>query len=181
VLFRDKSKGWHTLWFCIESARNGASVVESFVDNPYCRAFLTNVGLRRSCYACKFKGGIAQSDLTIGDFWGVEHIAPELDDDKGVSIVVAHSDDGLGLLKCSAVKLFSVDQTQAMRYNPLYLSSVNRPFQLWRWWFFGRVRKDEFSSVGMMLNTVQRWKHFYHRGRGKTKLIFRRFTGKGHS
>lgn len=181
VFFRDKSKGWHKLCLRIEASIDSLSVVDSFDENAYFGAFLANLGLRYSCYACKFKQGGGHSDLTIGDFWGVEHIAPELDDDKGISVVVAHSDGGLHLLKRSAVKLFPVDQNQALRYNPLYFSSVHRPFQLWRWWFFERVRKGEFSKVARILSAVVRLKGLYHRGKGKLKLILRKYTGLGHS
>lgn len=181
VFFRDKSKGWHKLCLRIEASIDSLSVVDSFDENAYFGAFLANLGLRYSCYACKFKQGGGHSDLTIGDFWGVEHIAPELDDDKGISVVVAHTDGGLHLLKRSAVKLFPVDQNQALRYNPLYFSSVHRPFQLWRWWFFERVRKGEFASIFRILKALQRWKRLYHRGKGKLKLILRKYTGLGHS
>lgn len=181
VLFRDKRNGWHKANITIDSTRAGKSLSEPLSGNLYARAYFSNFGLRHSCYACKFKKGMAQSDLTIGDFWGVEHIAPELDDDKGISVVVAHSDGGLHLLKRSAVKLFPVDQNQALRYNPLYFSSVHRPFQLWRWWFFERVRKGEFSKVARILSAVVRLKGLYHRGKGKLKLILRKYTGLGHS
>jgi hypothetical protein len=31
------------------------------------------------------------SDLTIGDFWGIEHVRPEMDDGMGNSIVLLHT------------------------------------------------------------------------------------------
>lgn len=63
-----------------------------FSENTYMQAFLANFSLRPSCYHCPVKGGKSGSDLTIGDFWGIEKIAPELDDDKGCSLIIAHTD-----------------------------------------------------------------------------------------
>ena len=55
--------------------------------------------MRPSCYACKFKSLSRPSDITIGDCWGIDNIYPDMDDDKGTSIVFAHSEKGMDLLK----------------------------------------------------------------------------------
>ena len=177
VHFRDKRNGWYKSCLTIDFAQAGKSFSEPVCANLYTRAYFSDYGLRRSCYNCKFKQGKAQSDLTIGDFWGVEHIAPELDDNKGISIVVAHTNDGRNVLEHSALKLFSIGQPQATHYNPMYVSSVHAPIFLWRWWFFRHVRKGEFASIFRILKALQRWKRLYHRGKGKLKLILRNRTG----
>ena len=58
------------------------------------RIFLKNACLRPSCYNCKFKGLNRNSDITLGDFWGVEGLLEELNDDKGVSLVLVNSEKG---------------------------------------------------------------------------------------
>ena len=52
---------------------------------------------RPSCAQCHFKGYARKSDLTIGDFWGVWDIAPDMDDDKGTSVVLIQSEKGRSL------------------------------------------------------------------------------------
>lgn len=34
------------------------------------------------------------SDFTIGDFWGVERIRPDMEDGMGTSVVIVHTDPG---------------------------------------------------------------------------------------
>lgn len=51
------------------------------------KGFLSNVYLRPSCHSCKCKNGISHSDLTLADFWGIDIIAPDFYDDKGVSLI----------------------------------------------------------------------------------------------
>ena len=46
---------------------------------------------RPSCYACRFCTPRRDSDFTIGDFWGIEKVRPDLDDGMGTSLVIAHT------------------------------------------------------------------------------------------
>ncbi len=58
------------------------------------RGFLADIYLRPSCYACRAKGGASRSDITIGDFWGIDAVAPEFNDDKGVGVVLVNTPKG---------------------------------------------------------------------------------------
>lgn len=53
--------------------------------------------MRYSCYDCPFAYVHRCSDVTIGDLWG--EAAPAEQTEKGVSLVVVHSERGLKLLK----------------------------------------------------------------------------------
>lgn len=37
------------------------------------------------------------SDMTIADFWGIEEIAPEMDDGKGTSLIITRTNKGQNL------------------------------------------------------------------------------------
>lgn len=51
--------------------------------------------LRKSCSICPFTNLKRPSDITIGDFWGIERIAPELEkENKGVSLVLINNEKG---------------------------------------------------------------------------------------
>lgn len=39
-----------------------------------------------------------RADLTLADFWGIEHIDPQMDEDKGTSLVLVNSPKGKKLL-----------------------------------------------------------------------------------
>lgn len=64
----------------------------NFYEHPYMQVFLSNIALRDSCYSCRYKEWKSGSDVTIGDFWGIDKICPEIDDDRGMSLVVPHND-----------------------------------------------------------------------------------------
>ncbi len=105
VSFRDKSSGWKKYSFHLRgSATNGRgekiqfSLLKPFFQEPFMQGFLADLYLRPSCYQCFYRTGGNCSDLTIGDFWGFNNIAPDLDDDRGTSLVMANTPAGLQAL-----------------------------------------------------------------------------------
>jgi len=54
--------------------------------------FVGNYISRPSCENCSFKGYSRSSDITIGDFWGIWDISPDMDDNKGTSVVLLHTE-----------------------------------------------------------------------------------------
>lgn len=47
--------------------------------------------IRNVCGQCEFKGFPKNSDITLGDFWGIDE---SLNDNKGTSIVILNNDKG---------------------------------------------------------------------------------------
>lgn len=90
IHFRNKETGWrdYSVSICYD---DGSKTVVPHGKDELMRAYLRNYALRPSCYECPFKGKKRRSDLTLADCWGIEHVAPQLDDDKGVSFVICHS------------------------------------------------------------------------------------------
>lgn len=88
--FRDKRNkdNGHTCSYMIE----GKEYAESLHRNLYCKMYFTNYILRPSCHECRFCTVERESDFTIGDFWGIEKVRPEMDDGMGTSVVIAHTD-----------------------------------------------------------------------------------------
>ena len=101
VKFRDKfESGWKKFRFVVRQmsvSKAGLNTVlqsDIYYDNPYMKGFLSDLYLRPSCYECRCKNGASHSDITIGDYWGVKEVDRELDDDKGLSIVMLNSEKG---------------------------------------------------------------------------------------
>lgn len=69
----------------------GAEHVTSMYNDDYCTIYFSNYILRPSCHGCKFCTPERESDFTIGDFWGIEKIRPDLDDGMGNSVVILHT------------------------------------------------------------------------------------------
>jgi hypothetical protein len=113
----------------------------------YMRAFLKNVCLRPSCYDCKFKGLHRESDITLADFWGIQHLLPEMDDDKGTSLIFINSDKGQAILEKIKTKLLyqEVDVNQAIQYNPCATKSISLNPK--REGFFKELGKIDFDKL----------------------------------
>ncbi len=92
IAFRDKAISWRNPVLRIQT--NKKKYAESSEYDYFYQAFFSNLILRNSCYTCKYANLKRVGDMTIGDFWGVERVCPELDDDKGVSLVMINSVKG---------------------------------------------------------------------------------------
>lgn len=128
VNFRSKVSGWKK--YSVEILlQNGKTMREGVADNLYMKAFLRNLSLRPSCYNCPFKGLERVSDITLADFWGVEHVFPDMDDGLGTSLVLVNSKRGLSSFEKldSRVRVTETDASEAVKYNSAAVKSVARP------------------------------------------------------
>ena len=85
----------HTVTYTI----NGRETVVSYYEDGFSRIYSKCLNLRPSCYQCRYSSPNNPCDFTIGDFWGVEKVYPELNDHKGVSLVITHTDRAASMLK----------------------------------------------------------------------------------
>lgn len=91
VNFRCKDQGWTD--FGMKEAMASLPenhIRQSFISkntDPYMQMFLRDYCLRPSCYECPAKKE-KRSDISIADFWGIQRVAPDLNDDKGTSLVL---------------------------------------------------------------------------------------------
>lgn len=67
---------------------------EQIHSGIFTKIFYGHWALRPACYECKYKSVLHPGDITLADYWGIEEIAPEFDDDKGVSMVFVNNDKG---------------------------------------------------------------------------------------
>ena len=128
IAFRAKNEGWkrYSVSFLFENDQEYRATLDK---DSMMQAFLKNLCLRPSCYDCAFKNKHRKSDITLGDFWGVEHILPAMDDDKGVSLVIIHSKKGADILEKVKDSLIyqQTDFEQAIFYNTAIIKSASRP------------------------------------------------------
>lgn len=128
IFFRHKKYGWKTFEVLFEFS-NKTSYDCRFFDDSFMQAFLQDLCLRPSCYACKFKKIHRVSDITVADFWGIESICPEMNDDKGTSLVVIHSARGSTIFDTlrNGLCYKEVDLHQALRSNTAMYRSAKKP------------------------------------------------------
>ena len=152
IRFRDKREGWKKYSFALSLSKaravgeqNTVSLSSIYTDNPFMQAFLADYSLRPSCYACPAKSLKSGSDLTLGDFWGIEHIAPSLDDDRGVSLLMVNTDKGAQWMEQIAVNLYEEAYTAVLSYNPNICQSVTCPPK--RKFFFALQKRVGFRRA----------------------------------
>ena len=90
--FRDKSTGWQSYSNTILLKNKKISQIHN--DNNYMKLYLSDVATRESCYNCNFKLGNKYSDITLGDFWGVNNCYPDMYNEEGVSAVIINTQKG---------------------------------------------------------------------------------------
>lgn len=125
INFRSKCKGWKGYHVILEY--DGQKEVTPFWKNSYMNAFLSDLSVRPSCYTCSVKLANTQSDIIIADFWGVDKIAPKIDDDKGCSLVIVYNPDVLTLLNSLNCRLYPQDLDNVIKYNKAITESCNQP------------------------------------------------------
>lgn len=126
INLRNKESGWSHYSYQVEFAYSKSNHYLCQNDKDlYMSLFVNNYILRRSCSNCYYKGYSCESDITLGDFWGIWDILPSMDDNKGTSVVFTHSNKGEKLLNSAAIHLQSnpVTLDQATMMNPSLLKS----------------------------------------------------------
>lgn len=164
ISFRDKKTGWKTYSFVIEN-KDGNILTELSSKNAFMRGFLADLYTRPSCHVCPAKQLRSGSDITLGDFWGIESLKPEIDDDKGVSAIIVNSDKGKQVLHNINVELHEVSYNELTTRNPALVKSF--PITLKRTEFFKedgntfeekvtRLAKEPFSMRTLAYRIVQK-------------------------
>ncbi len=117
--FRSKSKGWQkknggpNLRVSMKFD-NGKSIDLPSWKNLFHCWFGQHFILRASCLRCKYRTEERNSDLVIGDFWGIDKILPQADTRNGVSVLITTSKTGEDFFrKLSNVELIAVDASKA--------------------------------------------------------------------
>ena len=136
VKFRNKDCGWENY----RMKQDNTYIPMS--DDIFMQLFLRNFALRPSCYNCAAKKNKC-SDITLGDFWGIDDVSPEMNDHKGTSLVIVRSQKGQEFLDSVKDDLVikSVTYEDGVRCNPSEHLSTDYPQE--RSTFF-----DDLDSLG---------------------------------
>ena len=124
IFFRDKTHGWHD-WHFAMNFENGAAYKQSQHEDMMIKAFLHGKCSRECCYHCEFKQKYRLADFTLADYWGIQNIAPELDDDRGISSVYVNSAKAMKIMEAISddVMLRRMDLELAVAHNVAMIES----------------------------------------------------------
>ena len=126
INMRSKETGWSRYRYSnLFRYPNGTSYTARSDESLFMKLFVGNFISRESCSVCSFKGYNRYSDLTIGDFWGIWDISPEMDDDMGTSVVLCQSARGTNLLASISDQIVTkrVTLDEVSRHNNSMLTS----------------------------------------------------------
>jgi coenzyme F420-reducing hydrogenase beta subunit len=156
IAFRDKKNGWKKYFVSIQFD-NDKEHSESAANNVYMKGFLRDYYLRPSCYKCSYSKSTRVSDITLGDYWGIASKYPDLDDDKGTSLLLVNTDKGKSMLEACKNKIFTqeCDLDHAINGNPSIVSSVKVPNS--RKNFFKDLHGREFNYVSKKYMSPPSW------------------------
>ena len=98
IRFRDKFYGYK--YSTMSIIQDGKNVYHAGAQlDPMLRAFFSDTCDRPSCYECPFKKRYRVSDFTIWDCFSVYDFDNKLDDDKGTTRVLCHSQKAASLMQ----------------------------------------------------------------------------------
>ena len=127
VNLRDKESGWLSYSSTYEYGSDEGRTKDGsvFRDDWYSKAFLANASLRSSCFQCPAKRSCG-SDITLGDFWGIQDVHPEVDYEGGVSAVLCNSERGAAAIDglASQLQLGESSFENVSKGNPSLCSAV---------------------------------------------------------
>lgn len=129
ILFREKTYGFNSTTMSIYY-ENGKSYHKGHETDEMLNLFVSELSSRPSCYNCNFKGKKRASDFTIGDFWQVEKVNSNFDNDKGTTLLIVHTKKGEELLeKVENIYKYNVSLEKALKLNgkdktSMYLESA---------------------------------------------------------
>ena len=125
--FKNKETGWHT------PSAYAYAKGERYSMKEYQSIFCKDIILRPSCYQCPYTSFDRCSDITLGDFWGIEKINNQFDDNKGVSLVLLNSVKGQELFQKIAHDTLPMesnvnDSIQPNLKEPTHMPSMRTQF-----------------------------------------------------
>lgn len=88
LTFKDKRNGWSNP--TAVATINGRE--ESLKE--YVRIFYNQCALRPSCHKCPYTTVERSTDITIGDYWGIDKVMPDFFDPSGNSLLLIHTQKG---------------------------------------------------------------------------------------
>jgi hypothetical protein len=124
---RDTRPGWKRYKFLLRFRPSNSAerrLVEPLDKNVFMKGFLRNLYLRPSCHECPSKQFTSGSDITLADYWGIQNVLPDFDNDKGVSLVMINTLKAKEYCYGLDAEFVETSYIDAFRFNPSIEKSV---------------------------------------------------------
>ena len=146
--------------------------------SKYMRLFLSRICQNVSCDDCRYRKKPRIADITQGDFWRVSKYHPEMNDNKGTSVVLLNTTPGSMLFESVADKVVQCDSKveYAIVGNPCIVRS-SKPHPK-RAEFFANLDKYSLDQlIKMYCPFPSPLKRVYIRMRGLLGRVKREIVG----
>lgn len=168
--FRNKKQGvMGTEYYMV--FQNGTQIREPLNKNKYSLTYNSLIAHMPSCYSCPYASSKRVSDITIGDFWGIEKYNPEATNPDGTSVLIANTEKGMNLLSNASDRLVLIPETMehAKANNPALHHSIKKHPMSEK--FMKEIEKKPFDKVyRKYIFWGNKWMLFYRLAR-KIKSI----------
>ena len=162
--FRDKTqKGWGVH---ISFNSNHKNFHQQPYINSYFRSYYEKMFHRRCCFDCRYKYTDRTTDITIGDFWGIQKYHSGLDIKKGVSVFFINSEKGQHIFNNIKDKLYFIPSNikNASDENALSLrrdpSNKGIKISAERGHIFNDLKKNGWNGIKKYLSVKERLRFF---------------------
>lgn len=158
INLRSKESGWSKYSYSVDFVyERGKRYFSKNSEDEFMQMFVNDYILRESCGFCQVKGYERESDITLGDFWGIWDIDPEMDDDKGTSLILVHSEKGNSLIEqiSQRIRIKTVELNQASRDNMAMLKSIKHKKE--RKVILETISNSEFQPLQKLMPQQARW------------------------
>ena len=160
MTFRTKKYGWATGDLVhIPNIRCGnRDDSNSFISRIWQNCFFSDMCLREYCYSCPYTSTNKPSDITIGDFWGIETILPSFNDQKGCSLILIHTVKGKEWFKNMDLISHEVQIEKAIKYQ----NNLNTPSKKSKVYdnFWNDYHQKGFKYVASKYLNYSKWNSF---------------------
>ena len=156
--------GWGELAVAMRF-ENGKVKKEYAYSNQFHVWFGKHYILRESCFQCAYRVEQRTADITIGDFWGIEKLLPQLDTKNGVSVVMCSTQKGANFFSSlNNVDRIDVDQQKTPFVLKGFLGKakpdtvdiqVNKQKE-----FIDYYKSHPFAEVCRKYPATTKWQHY---------------------
>lgn len=144
--FRHKKEGIMKSCYHIEF-ENDFILEEELGKNSYSLTYNSLIAHMPMCNKCPYASKDRVSDITIGDFWGIEKIDSKNTNGTGTSLVIVNTLKGKQLWEKASQKVYSYKESidMAAKYNPAICYPIKR--HPWRKQFLNCLKHNGFEKA----------------------------------
>ncbi|MEN6471859.1 MAG: Coenzyme F420 hydrogenase/dehydrogenase, beta subunit C-terminal domain [Clostridiaceae bacterium] len=150
LVFRDGQREWGTTGYYIAGNK-----FEYLDTDPFYYSFLAGNTYASICYHCPYANRERVGDISIGDFWGVQELYPEVDISRGVSAVLVNTTKGKQVFESIEDKVICFKST--VEHVSLYNTVLIEPTKLYEkrdelYRHFQKMPMEEFVKLYLAPN-----------------------------